>query len=180
MDKSMLPSLNNFGIDAPGYIRKIDRLKHWDPENFDNLKSRAKVASERVFKPNSRNLHSLWYVETAEQFYGMVSVLSAGRTPRNQNIDFLWIDAEELDSTSIKPEPVPEGQCLFVSSLHFNAYIDPIASENLCLIMMQAGRKAQRCKEKKHTKLILEYQTERGCKATETSKENCDCEVVSL
>ncbi|MEB3214113.1 MAG: hypothetical protein VKL39_22385, partial [Leptolyngbyaceae bacterium] len=178
-DQSMLPTLNDFGIYKPGYIRKVDKRGHWKPEDSYDLESRAKIAAERIFKLNSKNLYSLWYVETAEQFYGMVAVLSAGRTPKNQDIDFLWIDAEELSSASIEPEPVPEGQCLFVQSMHFNAYIDPAAAEQLCLIMMQADREAQRCKKRQHTKLILEYQAEKGCKDTETSQENCDCEAIS-
>lgn len=109
----------------------------------------------------------------------MVAVLSAGRTPKNQNIDFLWIDVEELTSASIELKPISEGQCLFVSELHFNAYIDAVAAENLCLIMLKAGREANRCKKKQHTKLILEYYTEKGCKATESSRESCDCERVN-
>lgn len=179
MDESMLPSLTDLGIDKPGYIRKVDKKGHWNPEGCNDLESKAKAASERVFKPNSENLYSLWYVETVEQFYGMIAVLSAGRTPKNQDIDFVWIDAEELNSASIKPDPKAEGQCLFVSTLHFNVYIDSVAAENLCLIMMKAGREAKRCKKKQNTKPILDYQIEKGCRATETSKGNCDCEVAS-
>lgn len=179
MDESMLPSLTDLGIDKPGYIRKVDSKGHWNPEGCNDLETRAKVASERVFKANSENLHSLWYIETAEQFYGVIADLSAGRTTKNKHIDFVWIDAQELNAASIDLIEVPGKNCLFVSNLHVDACIDPPSAEKLCFIMMQAGRETQRCKRKEHTKRILEYQTERGCKATETSKENCDCEVVS-
>jgi len=179
MEELMLPGLTDFGIHKPGYIRKVDSRGHWKPENCDDLDARATAASERVFKPNSKNLHSLWYIENAEQFYGMIAALSAGRTPKNQDIDFLWIDAAELASVSIEFTQVSEGQCLFASSLHVNAHIDPVAAKKLCLIMMQADREAQRCKKKPHTTPILEYQTGKGCKATESHREHCDCEVVS-
>ena len=179
MDKSMLPSLTDLGIDKSGYIRKVDKKGHWNPEGCNDLETRAKVASERVFKANSENLHSLWYVETAEQFYGVIADLSAGRTEKNQDIDFVWIDIEELNAASIDLIKVSGKHCFFVRNLHVDARIDQLTAEKLCLIMMQADRKAQRCGKNRHTKLILEHQIEKGCKATKTSKENCDCEVVS-
>ncbi|MDX2231104.1 MAG: hypothetical protein NW220_15820 [Leptolyngbyaceae cyanobacterium bins.349] len=179
MDKSMLPSLTDFDIYKPGYIRKVDKRGHWKPEDCHDLETRAKAASERVFKANSENLHSLWYIETAEQFYGMIADLSAERPHKNQDIDFVWIDAEELTLASIELIPSPGKHCVFVSNLHVNARIDPVIAEKLCLIMMQADREAQRCKKKQHTTPMLEYQTGKGCKATETSREHCDCEVVN-
>lgn len=178
MGESMLPSLTDFGIYKPGYIRKVDKKGHWHPEDCSDLEARAKAASERVFKPNSKNIHSLWYIENAEQFYGMIADLSAERTIKNQDIDFVWIDAEELTSASIELIQFPGKHCVFVSNLHVNARIAPGAAEKLCLIMMQAGREAQRCKNRSHTTPILEYQTGKGCKATETSRERCDCEGV--
>lgn len=178
MGESMLPGLANFNIHKPGYIRKLNNQNHWYPEGSATVEERVKAVVQKVFA-NPEHIYSLWFVETAEQFYGVVAALSAGRTPKNQNLDFLWINAEELASASIELTPISEGQCLFVRDLHFNAYIDSASAEKLCLIMMQAGREAQRCKKNQHTTPILEYQTGKGCRATETSREHCDCAVVN-
>ncbi len=179
MDESILPGLANFNIHKPGYIRKLNNRNHWNPEDSETVEERAKAVVQRLFA-NPEHIYSLWFVETAEQFYGVVAALSAGRTPKNQNLDFLWIDAEELASASAELTQISEGQCLFVRDLHFNAHIDPQSAEKLCLIMIQAGRDAQRCKRSPHTTPILEYQARKGCKATETDRGNCDCEVVNL
>lgn len=178
MGALMLPSLANFDIYKPGYIRKLNNQNHWCPEGSETIEERAEAVVQKLFA-NPKHIYSLWFVETAEQFYGIVAALSAGRTPKNQNLDFLWIDAEELASASVELIQISEGQCLSVRDLHFNAHIDPASAEKLCLIMMQAGREAKRCKKNQHTTPILEYQTGKGCKATETSREHCACEVVN-
>jgi hypothetical protein len=178
MDELMLPGLEDFDIRKPGYIRKLNNQNHWHPEGSETVEERAEAVVQKLFT-NPEHIYSLWFVEAAEQFYGVVAALSAGRTPKNQNLDFLWIDAEELVSASVELTQISEGQCLFVRDLHFNAHIDSASAEKLCLIMVQAGREAQRCKKKQHTTPLLEYQTGKGCKATETSREHCDCEVVN-
>lgn len=175
MGESTLPGLEDFEIHKPGYIRKLRSRDRWHPEGCDTLEERAKAVVQKIFA-NPEQIYSLWFVENSEQFYGVVAALSAGRSPRNQNVDFLWIDPEELASAAVELTQISEGQFWFVSDLHFNAQIGPVSAEKLCLLMMQAGREAQRCKEKKHTTLILEYQTEKGCKATEASRKRCDCE----
>lgn len=177
MGESMLPGLANFDIHKPGYIRKLNNKNHWYPEGSATVQERIEAVVQKLFV-NPEHIYSLWFIETAEQFYGVVASLSAGRTPKNQNLDFLWIDAEELASASVELTPISEGQCLYVRDLHFNARIDPASAEKLCLIMMHKGRQAQRCKKNQHSTPILVYQAEKGCKATETSREHCDCELV--
>ena len=78
----MLPSLTDFGIHNPVYIRKINKRSHWRPESCESLEARAHTVVNRIFKPSSSNLHSLFRVETSEQFYGVIATLSAGRTPQ--------------------------------------------------------------------------------------------------
>lgn len=177
MDELMLLNLTDFGINKPGYIRKLNNRNHWNPKSCPALKDRVRAVVPKLFS-NSEHLYSLWYIETAEQFYGVIASLSAGRTPRNQDIDFLWIAAEELSEASIKLTQVSEGKCLFVRDLHYNAYVNPDSAEQLCFFLMQADRQAQRCKKNPHTKPILEYQTEKGCKATDSDRDGCDCEVI--
>jgi hypothetical protein len=179
MGESMLPGLEDFGIYKPGYIRKLNNQNHWYPEGYETIEEIAEAIAQKLFT-NSEQIYSLWLVETAEQFYGVVAALSAGRTPKNQNLDFLWIDAEELASASVELQPIPEGQCLYVCHLHFNARIASASAKKLCLILKQAGRLSQRCKKQPHTTPILNYQAEKGCRATETSREHCDCEAVNL
>lgn len=132
---STLPDLTDFEISTPGYIRKIDKRSHWNPsDNENNLEEEAKAAAEKIFK-NPEHIYSLWLVSTSEEFYGVIAVLSAGRTKENQNVDFIWIDKKELHSTSLEPNLVPEGECLLVQDLHFNVRIEPDAATKLCFLM---------------------------------------------
>lgn len=175
MGESTLPGLVDFDIHKPGYIRKLNSRTHWNPEEgCETLEERAKAVVQKIFN-NPKHVYSLWFIENSDQFYGVVTELSAGRTPKNQNLDFLWIDAEELQAAAVDLVQKTETECLLARDLHFNAQIDSNSAVMLCLLMMQADRKAQRCKKKKTT-LILDAQVEKGCKVTETSVEHCRCE----
>jgi hypothetical protein len=171
----MLPTLSEFGIDSPAFIRKIDSCGHWNPEGCCNLAERAKAVVEKIFK-KSEGIYSLWLVREDKEFYGVVASLSANRSPKNQDIHFIWMTATELEEVGIKSEKVVEGDCLHVQELHFNVRIDKASAEKLCLNLFGKGRKAKTCKKKRHTILILDYQKQIGCKATETDRVTCECE----
>lgn len=171
----MLPTLLEFAVESPAFIRKINSLTSWNPEGGDsNLAERARLATEKLFKePN--DIYSLWLVNTDQELYSVVASLSANRSPKNQNIDFIWIAESELQDLSIQLEQTLEGSCLQVQALHFNARIDKGTAEKLCYSLMRQGREAKRCK-KTQTTLILEHQKQRGCKATESNFQSCECE----
>lgn len=168
----MLPTLEEFGINPPVYIRKIDSRTRWNPEGCSNDEERAKLISDSLFK---EEVYSLWMVNSPAEFYGVITSLSSRRNPKHQDIDFIWIMEEELQEVGIKPEPIPEGDCLFVQNLHFNAQIDNTKAYQLCLNLLRKGRQAQRCK-RKTTKMILEYQANQQCKAANSTFLKCKCE----
>ncbi len=169
----MLPRLEEFDVQPPAYIRKIDSRTHWNPEDCENDNERVQKVVERVFRDE---IYSIWLVNSAPDFYGVIASLSARRNPRNQDIDFICITRDELDEVGIELDAVEEGKCLDVQKLHFNARIDKDTALKLCeKLIVREDRKAQRCQKAK-TKLILEYQESRGCKATDSQREKCECE----
>jgi hypothetical protein len=105
---------------------------------------RAKLASELLFKEPD-NLYSLWLINTEEDFYGVLASLSANRNSANKPADFICIKESELKQLNIYYTKEPEGKCLKVESLHFNAFIDERVAASLCYILMQQGVEAKRC-----------------------------------
>lgn len=171
----MLPSLTELGFESPSYLRKINNRTHWHPQEGDNnLTIRAQLAAEKLFNEQN-SLYSLWYISNKDQFYCVVASLTANANPRDRNIDFILIGESELNDVNISLSNSPEGDCLNVQHLHFNALINLIAAQNLCYNLMDKGREAQRCK-KQQTKLILEYKHQLGCKAVNKSSLVCQCE----
>lgn len=171
----MLPTLSEFGIEAPAFIRKIDSRIQWNPEGYNTVEERARVIGEKLFREPG-NLYSIWLVSTEQELYSVVASLSEYRSPKNQNIDFIWMTEEELRLVGISPENQPEGGCLHAQNLHFNVQIDPRMAENLCDYLIRKGRDANRCGKKAHTTLILAHQKQLGCKATDSDSEHCECE----
>lgn len=169
----MLPTLEDFGISAPVYIRKIDNINRWNPEGCSNIEERAKRVADSLFR---EDVYSLWKVASDEEFYGVIASLSARRNPKDQNIDFIWILEQDLQEVHIVTELKVEGDCLDVQELHYNARIDTMAAQKLCYNLIIKGREAKRCK-RAQTKLILEYQGEKGCKATSSNFSKCSCQV---
>ncbi|MBD2492430.1 hypothetical protein [Aulosira sp. FACHB-615] len=175
----MLPTLSEFGIEPPVYIRKIDSRASWHPQEGDaNLAERARLAATKLFKEPD-NIYSLWLVNTEQEFYSVVASLSANRSPKNQNLDFIAIKETELREVGINFQPVSEGGCLYVQSLHFNAQIDKETAEKLCYSLMSQGREAQRCKKVQTTE-ILEHQQKFGCRATDSPATSCECNQWTL
>jgi hypothetical protein len=170
----MLPNLlDDFGISLPVYLRKIDKKSHWNPENLTEEERVEKVAN-RVF---NNNICSLWYIGTNEDFYGVVAAISASRNPRQQDIDFVYLTENDLDSCQIVKQQTREGKCLFVEKLHYNIQVDRQQARNLCRRLISINREPQRCK-KKFTQDILEYQEQQGCKATDNNQGQCHCELL--
>lgn len=169
----MLPTLKEFGIMPPVFIRKIDSRGRWNPEDCRTVEDRAKRVADSLFR---EEVYSLWLVTSDLDFYGIVASLSARRTPKHQDIDFIWITEEELKEVGIVPKPESEGACLNVQSLHFNAQITSDEATKLCYNIMLKKRDAQRCK-KKATTLILEYKEQMGCKAIRNDSLQCRCEL---
>jgi hypothetical protein len=170
----MLPTLVDFDIPSGVFIRKLNKLTHWHPQEGDNdLSLRAKLASEKIFADERK--HSLWYVSTENEFYGVVASLTATATPKNRDIDFIWIEESELQEVGVVFEKIPNGECSQVKSLHFDAEINKSVFQNLCYNLMGKQREAYRCK-KRQTTCILEYQRKIGCKSTDTDLESCECQ----
>lgn len=170
----MLPTLAELGIEAPAYIRKIDSRVRWNPEGWNTIEERARLVAEKLFREPA-NLYSIWLVSTDQEFYSVVASLSEYRSPKNQDIDFIWMTESELQEVGISAENKPEGGCLHAQNLHFNVQIDLRVAEELCAYLLRKGREAKRCK-KSNTALILAHQKQLGCKATDSHLENCECE----
>jgi hypothetical protein len=171
----MLPTLSDFGISSPVYLRKINSRTHWHPQDCNTLAERAKAVSKKLFD-NPKHIYSLWRVSTDREFYSVVASLSANRSPKNQDLDFIWITESELQKLDIEVRLSLEGDCFYVQNLHFNIVLDPSNAETLCFDLISQGREAQRCKRKPQTTPILTHLAQLGCKATETEQASCKCE----
>jgi hypothetical protein len=170
----MLPTLEQFSITTPVFIRKIDKPSHWEPQGCNNsLEDRAKKVSERIFK---NIVSSLWKVTLDEQFYGIIASLSANRLRQDQEISFIWVTQEELKEVNIEIQPKPEGKCLYVKDLHFNIQINSSSAQKLCHVLFEKDRKAERCK-KDNIQNILNYQQSKNCKAINGTLLDCSCQT---
>lgn len=164
--------VDNFDVELPAYIRKIDSRARWEVEG-DSIAERAQKVTESLFRGE---VYSIWLVNSDTEFYGIVASLSANRTPRNQIIDFICITQKDLNEIGVEIEAIPEGDCLAVQKLHFNMRINNSTALGLCKKLIAEGRKAHRCK-KYETTSILKHQASRGCKATENISARCTCEL---
>ena len=172
----MLPSLTDLGIKGSGFIRKLDNRNHWNAyqDNADMV-SASQLVAEKVFREDG-DRYSLWYISTDQELYGVVASLTANATPKDKNIDFIWIAESELKEVDIVFKRIPEGNCLHIKNLHFNAVINSTIAQRLCYTLMIGKRTAHRC-QKAQTILILEHQQKLGCKATDVNSLNCECET---
>ncbi|MEH2104665.1 hypothetical protein [Nostoc sp.] len=171
----MLPTLLEFGIEAPAYIREIRSRTRWNPEGCDTVEKRARVVAENLFDEPS-HLYSIWLVSTDQELYNVIASRTDNRNPRERDIDFIWITEDELQEVGIIAENKPEGNCLRAQHLHFNVQVEPLMAEKLCECLIRKGREAKRFGKKAHTTPILESQKKLGCKATESGLEHCECE----
>lgn len=171
----MLPSLLDFGINVPVYIREIRSRTRWYPEGCHTIEERARVVAENLFN-EADYLYSIWLVSTEQELYKVVACRTDNRNPRERDIDFIWIAESELQEVGIVPENRPEGNCLSAQHLHFNVKIEPSVAEKLCRYLIDKGREAKRLSKKVHTIPILEHQKMLGCKASGSNLEHCVCE----
>lgn len=171
----MLPTLSDFGIEAPAYIRKLDKLTDWNPEGYTLIEEKVEAIAGKVFRSPS-HIYSTWQVSTQQELYGIVSALTEFRNPKKQDLDFIWFTGKELEENGLIPQNVPEGSCLHVCNLHFNIQIEPSAAKQLCEYLIGKARKAKRLGRNKHTGPILEHQEQLGCRAVSSQLATCDCE----
>lgn len=99
----MLPTLEDFGVQTPAYIRKINKLTHWHPESCNSQQERTQKAAIDIFNDG---VNSLYLVKLNEDFYATIVAISANRNPQDQNFDFIWITEEELKEVGINFELV--------------------------------------------------------------------------
>ena len=150
----------------PVFIRKINNKNRWIQYSED-IKDREQKIAEDVF---SQEKCSLWRIESDDDFYGFVASISSNRSPQNQNIDFIWITENDLEKAGIKYTQVSEGDCLAVRHLHYDAVITQPQAIILCQELLNRNQPPLRCRKKKETQIILEYQAQKGCIAvTKTS-----------
>jgi hypothetical protein len=171
----MLPSLSDFGIEAPAFIREIRSRTRWNPEGCNTIEERARAVSENLFDAVD-HLYSVWLVSTEQDLYSVIAARTDNRNPRERDIDFIWVTEDELKEIGIAAENHPGGNCLNAQHLHFNVPIEPHMAEKLCDYLMRKGREAKRFVKKTHTKPVLEHQKKLGCKAADSDLEQCDCE----
>ena len=171
----MLPTLRDLEIKPGSFIRKLDNRNHWNAyKDSSDLTQASQLIAEKVFNEQSEK-YSLWYVSTEQEFYGVLAALTANATPKDRNIDFIWIAEHELKEVSIAFENIPEGSCVHVQRLHFDAVINQRIAQQLCYNLIAQERISLRC-NKAQTILVLEHQHQLGCKAVDTNFQICECE----
>lgn len=172
----MPPTLKGLGINPPVFIRKIDSRGHWDPEECSNDEERATRVANRIFK---EEVCSLWLVRSDSDFYGIVASLSARRSPKQQDINFIWVTEQELKELDISLKLVSEGACLDVENLHYNADISSNQAIKLCRKLITENRNPMRCKKKDTTSILAEKE-QMGCRAMKSTTKKCSCELKSI
>lgn len=176
----LLKEIDKLEINFPCFIRKIDGLTKWNGlEGNEDL--RIQQAIEKNFYEQD-NIYSLWYLENIEQFLGVIACLTTYANPKKRNIDFIGIKEEDLIKAKIEFNRVPEGRCIYVKNLHFDAQIYKKSAEMLCRSLMSQNIMAKRC-NKKLTEQILAYQQQLKCLATDLTINNCtkeECNLVGI
>jgi hypothetical protein len=176
MTDTTCPSLAELGIEPGSFLRKLDNRNHWNSfTDQEDLAVSAQEVAERVFKEKGA-VYSLWKVNTDQELYGVVASLTTYANPKDRNIDFICLAVDELEEAGVEPKNVPEGNCLRVKNLHFDAVIIQKSARLLCFALLSRKRIALRCGKSK-TKLILQHQLTLGCKAAGESSQACDCEA---
>jgi hypothetical protein len=173
---TILPTLEDFGICAPVFIRKLDKRADWHPEVDDA--ARAQAIAQRIFANSDRGIFSLFRIASAEAFYSAITGLNALRTPQNNNTDFIWIRPEELADAGIPIAAAIEGNCRQSSVLHYDACVSAEAAVKLCQNLLVVGRQVHRC-PKKTTQTILDQRRGIGCYALVTDSPHCQCEDIA-
>jgi hypothetical protein len=171
----MCPCLLDLGIEPDSFLRKIDNRNAWN--GYADKPGSGQIyqeVAEKVFRERE-GIYSLWKVKTEQDFYGVVASLTANATSKDRNIDFIWISEAELADIGIQIQKVVEGRCLHAKDLHFDAKISNKKAKELCRILLERERVANRCK-KAHTVAIRNYQTSLGCKAVDSNTQKCKCE----
>lgn len=92
----MLPSLSDFGIIAPAYIREIRSRTRWNPEGCNTIKERARVVAESLFN-QVNHLYSIWLVSTEQELYSVIACRTDNRNPREQRHRF-YLDSRRRAS----------------------------------------------------------------------------------
>jgi hypothetical protein len=172
----MLPTLEDFGVQTPAYIRKIDKSRHWNQEGCNSQQERAQKAALDIFEDG---INSLYLVKSDQDFYATIVAINAPRTPKYQIFDFIWITEEELKEIGINFELVIEGDCLHSQKLHFHAFIDTNTACQLCENIMSKNRKNKRCTKAQTTEILDNLQS-LGCKALLLNSPNCECQNQQL
>jgi hypothetical protein len=62
----MLPTLADFNITPPVYLRKINSRGRWNPEN-SGIEDRIQKVADSNFN-NPSNIYSLWLVNSDDEF----------------------------------------------------------------------------------------------------------------
>lgn len=168
----MLPTLEEFNIVPPVFIRKLDKQTDWHPEV--SSEERPNRTAELAF-PGADRTFSLYCITNAQEFHSTIVALNALRSPQNQNTDFIWITGTELVKAGIEPELYSEGDCQAAQGLHFNAQVTTEAAVILCQILILADRNVYRCR-KQSTTAILNQRRDWGCKALINNSLQCQCE----
>lgn len=170
--------LDDLGVEPPVYIRKIDKQSHWKPENVSSLEERVRRVAEKVFTPGEKTEeYSIWLVNSNIDFCGIVADLSANRSPMYQILDFICITDQDLQECGIIPNQTDGKNCLLVKHLHYDMKLDQQQAQLLCQKLIGKSVVPIRC-PKKRTQSILEYQSQKGCKAIQKDSNGCECEKL--
>jgi hypothetical protein len=169
---TILPTLQDFGIASPVFLRKLNKRSDWDPDVIPV--QRPQRVAELAFRESSR-IFSLYHVTNEQTFYSAIVGLNAPRSPQNNDTDFIWMTSDELYAAGIQLELVVEGKCLQSRILHYDACISVEAAVKLCQNLIVGGRQAHRCSRKK-TQAILEQRRSIGCHALLTDSQYCACQ----
>jgi hypothetical protein len=173
---TILPTLQNFDIASPVFVRKLNKRSDWEPDVM--AAQRSQRIAELAFRESHR-IFSLYYIANEQAFYSTIVALNALRSPQNNDTDFIWMTADELEAADIQPKLVEEGKCLQSSILHYDACIPVEAAVRLCQNLIVEGRKAYRC-NRKTTQVILEERRGIGCHALVANSQHCACQDFAI
>ena len=110
---------NNLGVSEPLFLRKLRRKADWG-DATTLLELRLSEVTPLVFPPNS-SPHSIFLVQTDEEFRQVILGLNSGRASLTSDLDFIVVLPRELESAGISARRTPgTTRCRPANSLHFD------------------------------------------------------------
>ncbi|MCC5786070.1 MAG: hypothetical protein JJU33_05155 [Phycisphaerales bacterium] len=178
MAKSIAEDFDPSGLSSAGppiFVRKVSRRRHWRGEDGMTLDERIHHAAAEVFT-NDDGRVSVFKVENADDFYRVAIGLNSGRGSLKEQLEILGITPGDIEASGLALEQTPgDTDCLHANARHYDIIHDDAAIERLVRRLVDQGRLDHRYK--KQMERAAQSALAIGCRATESTLPQCQCEI---